>query len=482
MSLGYAREEPPVPPKKAPSDKSPYRPIKFKKAIQPIAKALFTSLKNNDPSTIGHYLPTAEDLKRHLDRVAWEEEHIFRGMDIGYGTMFLQRIKEGGGVDRVVMSARKELTKNLESCREFDTEVPWQKLRFVSCRLDTKSDLSHSLSVAGLSDVPTVLRVEADGSTWDIEFEIEAVGERVCVWPRSDWLHAPLAKAGPATRGVRLVFGLESKDERDIEILTPRVLATLRHRVDRLWFRGVSVKSPKPGIFHVNCVRSIKSTRVLERIIPIRGAIRFQIEVLPAEVLKQRRHDDQATSRLDSGNIPWQGAGKKYPATKEGFDAFKKKEIEHWKIAKEKGLDYSPVDPRYLLVPMLGRMRIRPEDFRVVEVPTSGVERFGSKDLKGTANLFPQFASPVPAVLYEVRTESQDAFFKFTSKNIGMPMAILIDGVCISAPVIRQGLRDNVMITMGTELSELDKARELAAALSAGELEAPLKLQAIENQ
>ncbi len=91
-------------------------------------------------------------------------------------------------------------------------------------------------------------------------------------------------------------------------------------------------------------------------------------------------------------------------------------------------------------------------------------------------------SNPGVAVLYEVKPEFQDAFFKFTSKNIGMPLAIIIDGEYYSAPVIHEGLRDNIQITSGSHKGEFATTREFAASLATGKLAAPIKLLRTEKQ
>ena len=52
-------------------------------------------------------------------------------------------------------------------------------------------------------------------------------------------------------------------------------------------------------------------------------------------------------------------------------------------------------------------------------------------------------------MLYEVKTGYQNVFGEWTGENVGLPMAIVLNEVYRSAPVINSQLSDNVQITLG---------------------------------
>ncbi len=66
-----------------------------------------------------------------------------------------------------------------------------------------------------------------------------------------------------------------------------------------------------------------------------------------------------------------------------------------------------------------------------------------------------------------------DLFYNYTSANIGRPMAIVLDGVVLSAPVIEAAIRDQGVIN-GTFTQ--DEARSLAVQMQYGALPVPLSV------
>jgi protein-export membrane protein SecD len=69
-------------------------------------------------------------------------------------------------------------------------------------------------------------------------------------------------------------------------------------------------------------------------------------------------------------------------------------------------------------------------------------------------------------------------FGPFTSTHIGQPLAIVLDGVVISAPVIRDALTDGGSIT-GNFTQE--RAQSLAVQLRYGALPVPLRIESTES-
>ncbi len=74
---------------------------------------------------------------------------------------------------------------------------------------------------------------------------------------------------------------------------------------------------------------------------------------------------------------------------------------------------------------------------------------------------------------FELTGPGSDQFFAYTSANIGQPMAIVLDGVVLSAPTIQAAIRDQGVIT--GQFSEAE-ANSLAIQMRYGSLPVPLKV------
>jgi preprotein translocase subunit SecD len=74
---------------------------------------------------------------------------------------------------------------------------------------------------------------------------------------------------------------------------------------------------------------------------------------------------------------------------------------------------------------------------------------------------------------FELTGEGNDQFFNYTSAHIGQPMAIILDGVVLSAPVINAAIRDQGVIS--GQFSE-QEASSLAIQMRYGALPVPLKV------
>lgn len=79
-----------------------------------------------------------------------------------------------------------------------------------------------------------------------------------------------------------------------------------------------------------------------------------------------------------------------------------------------------------------------------------------------------------PAVLVRFNTEGRQLFRELTEENVGKPLAIILDGEVISAPVIREVIRDGSAIISGG--FSIDEARELVRDLNFGSLPLPITL------
>lgn len=74
---------------------------------------------------------------------------------------------------------------------------------------------------------------------------------------------------------------------------------------------------------------------------------------------------------------------------------------------------------------------------------------------------------------FELTGDGADQFFNYTSTHIGQPMAIVLDGVVLSAPVINAAIRDQGVIT--GQFTE-EEANSLAIQMRYGALPVPLKV------
>lgn len=79
-----------------------------------------------------------------------------------------------------------------------------------------------------------------------------------------------------------------------------------------------------------------------------------------------------------------------------------------------------------------------------------------------------------PAVLVRFNSEGRRLFRELTEENVGKPLAIILDGEVISAPVIREVIRDGSAVISGG--FSIDEARELVRDLNFGSLPLPIAL------
>lgn len=76
-------------------------------------------------------------------------------------------------------------------------------------------------------------------------------------------------------------------------------------------------------------------------------------------------------------------------------------------------------------------------------------------------------------ISFELTSDGSDKFFNYTGANIGRPMAIVLDGVVLSVPVIQAAIQGNGVIT-GKFTQE--EANSLAVQMRYGSLPVPLKV------
>lgn len=81
-------------------------------------------------------------------------------------------------------------------------------------------------------------------------------------------------------------------------------------------------------------------------------------------------------------------------------------------------------------------------------------------------------------IRFELDSEGADLFEAYTSENINQPMAIVLDGEVLSAPIVQGVLSDSGSIT--GQFTE-DEAKQLALQLRSGSLAIPLRIESSER-
>lgn len=79
-----------------------------------------------------------------------------------------------------------------------------------------------------------------------------------------------------------------------------------------------------------------------------------------------------------------------------------------------------------------------------------------------------------PAVSIEFGKEGADKFAALTEKNVGKPLAIVLDGALVSAPIVQEKITGGQAQITGN--FSLDEAKNLVIQLNAGALPVPVKL------
>jgi preprotein translocase subunit SecD len=81
-----------------------------------------------------------------------------------------------------------------------------------------------------------------------------------------------------------------------------------------------------------------------------------------------------------------------------------------------------------------------------------------------------------PAIGFELKAEDEGAFYALTRDNVGRALAIVIDDLVYSAPVIRSAIGREGTIVGGSTGFDAEEAARLASALDTGPLPAKIEL------
>ncbi|MHC5010464.1 MAG: protein translocase subunit SecD [Planctomycetota bacterium] len=266
----------------------------------------------------------------------------------------------------------------------------------------------------------------------------------------------------------------------DRERVVVETLKVINDRINSTGLAEISVTPLGEDKFEISLpAGSEGQTERIVKVVSQLGALMFRIEVRPTE---RYATDEGVPPRLEQPPYPWQG-------TAESFDTWKEAEVERWMEAQATATEYVPSRPdEYFIVkrrpPELDAGEdppadwgTRPEHFAVLEVLDIKKFPFDGRIIKDPVPSRTQGGQPV--VNYTVKTEYQNDFGNWTERNIGMPMAIVLNEEFISAPVIRDRLESNVQITLGTRDWEeaQAEAEQLATVLQEGSLKIKPQLE-----
>ncbi len=96
------------------------------------------------------------------------------------------------------------------------------------------------------------------------------------------------------------------------------------------------------------------------------------------------------------------------------------------------------------------------------------------KNLEGAQVVFEQQGMGTPQVSLEFDEEGKKLFADITERNVGKTVAIMIDGMIISAPVVQEKISDGGAVISGD--FDLEEAKQLSRDLNAGALPVPIEL------
>ncbi len=252
-------------------------------------------------------------------------------------------------------------------------------------------------------------------------------------------------------------------------------LRVIEDRVNKFGVAELNVTPVGEGKFEISLPAEMDAKAVTDLVAQL-GKLEFRIVVKPS-------YDaDGATSRKRLE--VWKGSGA-FPAGAEGFENFKKKEVEVFEAAKKGGVAYTPTDPAYRVVPYErapGTPDSVPINYAVIEEPSDPKMRFGGEIL---SNPRPSLGDEGHVVVFEVMTEYQNVFGQWTGENVKLPMAIILNEQITTDPVINEQLTTNVQITLGrgsyldvdADKSQAEKAKSLATVLQTGSLKVKPRLE-----
>lgn len=128
-----------------------------------------------------------------------------------------------------------------------------------------------------------------------------------------------------------------------------------------------------------------------------------------------------------------------------------------------------------------GTINVTPDKNGVVAVdPNSAWKSTGltGKDLSSATVEFDQRTGR-PQISLQFNSEGTKLFGEITSRNLGKPVAIFLDGFPLSTPTVQTAITDGKAVITGQ--FTVDEAKELATRLNSGALPVPIKLISQQN-
>ena len=190
------------------------------------------------------------------------------------------------------------------------------------------------------------------------------------------------------------------------------------------------------------------------------------------------KHSEDLGSKDDGGNLPWVIKGEFVPEfDKVIFDELKVGEISNYLIESQFGYHIiKKIDER---LNEQGKIEVhsahilfqKPNaDFDNIEWENTNLS---GKDLKKAQLIFdPNTQNPL--VSLEFNKEGKETFTKITENNIGKPVAIFLDGIMISAPIVQEKITEGKAIISGN--FSVQEAKLMVRRLNSGALPVPIKI------
>jgi len=237
--------------------------------------------------------------------------------------------------------------------------------------------------------------------------------------------------------------------------LVDSTLRLLESRINKYGLAEVNLTALGENRFEISVPAEVDADGI-QKVVEALGELQFRVEVLP-NYGEFRSDDDDVRKRNRvwigaTGSVPTDGtAPETFDDSAAGFEKFKAREVERFKQFRDNGERYQPLDARYRLVTRFRGDNApppsKPDDFVVLEEPTDPQFRMGGEILSSVRAS--QDRHGAPAVQFDVKLEFQNVFHTWTGENVGLPMAIVLNGQYDSAPVIQSALRDTVIVSLG---------------------------------
>jgi hypothetical protein len=231
----------------------------------------------------------------------------------------------------------------------------------------------------------------------------------------------------------------------------PPTLDAVGPRVQALDADG-EVGELAPGLFSVR--PSVKGrTRVRQGLTSVLSGLRLELRVV-VEPFERASPSDLGV-REPAPRRTWAGTAAEY-------DEFLAAESARWQRAHDAGIPYLPSRPDVVVAP---RGEVSPSFlpmFVVLEVPAPEEDFDGTSFREVAAT---RGARGEPVVTFGVRAARQAAFERWTRAQVGLPLALVLDGRVLVTPTLNASLRDSVQITLGQ--SAYEEARREAESLAA---------------